>query len=55
MATGWESPEGRVLYIKDMEIAGKWRSVAGEKEELAAEFEAEVWMSLFDELLIDLS
>ncbi|KAG6579477.1 hypothetical protein SDJN03_23925, partial [Cucurbita argyrosperma subsp. sororia] len=55
MATGWESPEGRVLYIKDMEIAGKWRSLAGEKEELAAEFEAEVWMSLFDELLIDLS
>ncbi|CAK9311002.1 unnamed protein product [Citrullus colocynthis] len=55
MVMGWESPEERNFYIQDMEVAGKWGSFAGEKEELAAEFEAEVWISLFNDLLIDLS
>ncbi|XP_038906459.1 uncharacterized protein LOC120092443 [Benincasa hispida] len=55
MVMGWESPEERIFYIKDMEVAGKWTSFAGEKEELVAEFEAEVWISLFNDLLIDLS
>lgn len=52
---GWELPEGRNLYIKDMEMAGKWRSFAGEEGELAAEVEAEVWISLLNELLIEIS
>ncbi|XP_022996339.1 uncharacterized protein LOC111491600 [Cucurbita maxima] len=47
---GWEVVEGRSLYIKDMEKAGKWRSLGGEKEELAAEVETEVWISLLHEL-----
>ena len=52
---GWELAEGRSLYIKDMEKAGKWRSLGGEKEELAAEVETEVWICLLDELLLGLS
>ncbi|KAL0542224.1 hypothetical protein IC582_022320 [Cucumis melo] len=51
----WELPEERNFYIKDMEVAEKWRSFGGDKEELVAEFEAEVWISLLDDLLIDLS
>lgn len=54
MTTGWEVAEGRSLYVNEMEKAGKWRSFAGEKEELASELEAEVWISLLHELLIDL-
>ncbi|KAG6606125.1 hypothetical protein SDJN03_03442, partial [Cucurbita argyrosperma subsp. sororia] len=52
---GWELAEGRSLYIKDMEKAGKWRSLGGEKEELAAEVETELWICLLDDLLVGLS
>ncbi|KAG6688743.1 hypothetical protein I3842_11G139900 [Carya illinoinensis] len=51
---GWEVEDGREVYVRDMEKGGKWRISVREKEELGLEVEFEVWISLLDELVLDL-
>ncbi|KAF5478339.1 hypothetical protein F2P56_004905 [Juglans regia] len=51
---GWEVEDGREVYVRDMEKGGKWRILVEEKEESGLEVEFEVWISLLDELVLDL-
>ena len=54
LVLGWEVREGRKAYVKEMERNENWRNFNEEKEEVGSAVELEVFISLVDELLIDL-
>ncbi|KAJ1398104.1 hypothetical protein SESBI_31341 [Sesbania bispinosa] len=52
---GWEVKEGRGIYIREMDKCGEWKNSDQENQKLALELENEVFNSLINELVLDLT
>ncbi|KAH6759610.1 hypothetical protein C2S52_022868 [Perilla frutescens var. hirtella] len=50
----WEVEKNRKAYVEDMERGGEWRSLDEQNEEVVLELENEVFLSLLNELLLDI-